>query len=914
MANQNDFGIRVVVVGEGAPGNATGTIIPSNGAVGDLLQYNGLDANNNAALLWSNNYVKNTDLANLQYSIVPANDSVYTLGNSTNQWKSLYVSGNTVYINNYPLAVDANGHLLFDNVHVVTSANGTDVNLADYSNTALMLANDTTTYTNGVIYTDEVVSLAYNNATAYADQRYIDAVNAADGLATNAFVNAVAYVVNNDFANVAYCIDTFPTYSVFYSTLGSYTTHPELAANLAAVNTYINQQIANVSSNSQTYTDQRYIDAVNAADGLAANAYANAIAYAANGGGAANAYTNAIAVAALLADNAYSNAIAYASNTSGAANAYTNAVAVATLLAENAYSNATAYADVASNSAYTAAITVAIAYANLAYTNSVAYTNQAVANVGGGIANGANVNFNQLTVDALVVNNNITSSANLTISAKDAETYTSGSSLLMNAGAGLGGGWTGGVAVIQGGAGRQTAAPGPVQVAGGTAESPVGFTNGGIASIQGGTSWSGIGGDVYIDGGDANTGNYGTVHIGENHTAEVHIGTSNTLNINASANAINIIANSTVSIVSSNVLVNNSSVVTVNTIANSTSLGVVSVDGVTILAAANGQISANVSGGGGGGFVNGQSIIVNALSVNTISNLTTANAALYIKPSSDGISAKVLSLSGSTGQFGGPVVLGGGTSSGNGQGGAVQISAGGGATSNGGPVIISGGTGYLGGSIDIFGGSSSNGVGGSASLYGGQSTSGQGGTTTVFAGSSLIGSAPLQLFGGRSTQSDGGQVAIIGGNTAAVGQVGGTVSIVGGYNQANAISGDVNIFGNNVSLVANQFTIDSYATITYPAAGNTSTIAKTGLNRVVVPNGGSHDIPNFSGMILINDLYDGGVYMWLAGSTITVLAANTRANEGTFSFNGGIGGYTWNNANNLIGPFTFTVISTRSGA
>lgn len=77
----------------------------------------------------------------------------------------------------------------------------------------------------------------------------------------------------------------------------------------------------------------------------------------------------------------------------------------------------------------------------------------------------------------------------------------------------------------------------------------------------------------------------------------------------------------------------------------------------------------------------------------------------------------------------------------------------------------------------------------------------------------------------------------------------------------------------------------------------------------------SHQIPNFSGMVMVNDHYDGGVELWICGGTGAVLVSSTRPDHvGTMAMNGS--GYAWTNPASaaLNGPFTFTVIKTRNGA
>lgn len=83
---------------------------------------------------------------------------------------------------------------------------------------------------------------------------------------------------------------------------------------------------------------------------------------------------------------------------------------------------------------------------------------------------------------------------------------------------------------------------------------------------------------------------------------------------------------------------------------------------------------------------------------------------------------------------------------------------------------------------------------------------------------------------------------------------------------------------------------------------------------VNVPNGNSYSIHNFSGMLIVNDHYDGGVALYIAGGGTGILVSNTNSAFNTgLSINYGTGGYDWINSTNLTGPFTFTVIKTRNG-
>jgi hypothetical protein len=92
-------------------------------------------------------------------------------------------------------------------------------------------------------------------------------------------------------------------------------------------------------------------------------------------------------------------------------------------------------------------------------------------------------------------------------------------------------------------------------------------------------------------------------------------------------------------------------------------------------------------------------------------------------------------------------------------------------------------------------------------------------------------------------------------------------------------------------------------------------IADSSADTVVVGNGATHLVDDFSGMLIVNDHYDGGVETWIAGGGDAVLLGATNLGGGTCNntLTMASNGYEWTNVDNLTGPFTFTVIKTRSG-
>ena len=61
------------------------------------------------------------DFTNLETDVIPAADSVYSLGSSASQWKSLHVSGNTIYIGGLPLSTDGDS-LIVNSINLGTTA------------------------------------------------------------------------------------------------------------------------------------------------------------------------------------------------------------------------------------------------------------------------------------------------------------------------------------------------------------------------------------------------------------------------------------------------------------------------------------------------------------------------------------------------------------------------------------------------------------------------------------------------------------------------------------------------------------------------------------------------------------------------------------------------------------------------
>ena len=63
------------------------------------------------------------DFANVSSDIIPSANNVFSLGNATNQWASVYVGANTLYLNNVPVGINGNV-LTVNGANVITAEPG----------------------------------------------------------------------------------------------------------------------------------------------------------------------------------------------------------------------------------------------------------------------------------------------------------------------------------------------------------------------------------------------------------------------------------------------------------------------------------------------------------------------------------------------------------------------------------------------------------------------------------------------------------------------------------------------------------------------------------------------------------------------------------------------------------------------
>lgn len=80
------------------------------------------------------------NLLNVTTDVIPSANVSYSLGNSTNQWQDLWVSGNTIYINSVPVTVDG-ATLQVDGANVITATGASDISVTGNIEASYFLGN-----------------------------------------------------------------------------------------------------------------------------------------------------------------------------------------------------------------------------------------------------------------------------------------------------------------------------------------------------------------------------------------------------------------------------------------------------------------------------------------------------------------------------------------------------------------------------------------------------------------------------------------------------------------------------------------------------------------------------------------------------------------------------------------------------
>lgn len=115
-----------VIGNTGVVSNSSGVFIGQPVAITDDVTFNDITINGNAVLgstagdIVSINGQVNTD-------IIPSANVTYSLGNTSNRWNDLYLSGSTIYLGNAQISEVGDGGVTVGNLSITTSANVVDL-------------------------------------------------------------------------------------------------------------------------------------------------------------------------------------------------------------------------------------------------------------------------------------------------------------------------------------------------------------------------------------------------------------------------------------------------------------------------------------------------------------------------------------------------------------------------------------------------------------------------------------------------------------------------------------------------------------------------------------------------------------------------------------------------------------------
>lgn len=133
----------------------------------------------------------NVDWLHVPTDIIPVGNSVQSLGNATNQWKHLWVSNNTIYINSIPLTITTGNILTVNGANVVTTTGSGNVlsvnNLSVVGNVTGGNVVASFLYGDGSHITGIVANTTYNNSNVAA---YLSSGNITTPIITTGNVNA----------------------------------------------------------------------------------------------------------------------------------------------------------------------------------------------------------------------------------------------------------------------------------------------------------------------------------------------------------------------------------------------------------------------------------------------------------------------------------------------------------------------------------------------------------------------------------------------------------------------------------------------------------------------------------------------------------------------------------------------------
>jgi hypothetical protein len=143
------------------------------------------------------------NLSSVSNDIIPSANVTYSLGNATNQWKELWVSGNTIYLGGLPLSKNANGNITYDDQELIAQSNTGNTNISNLTSEDANITNLTSEDANITnIVSDSISSQNIIGAFIAGDGSNITNISYNNIIGAYANVNVAAYLPNNT-SNVA---------------------------------------------------------------------------------------------------------------------------------------------------------------------------------------------------------------------------------------------------------------------------------------------------------------------------------------------------------------------------------------------------------------------------------------------------------------------------------------------------------------------------------------------------------------------------------------------------------------------------------------------------------------------------------------------------------------------------------------
>ena len=200
-------------------------------------------------------------------------------------------------------------------------------------------------------------------------------------------------------------------------------------------------------------------------------------------------------------------------------------------------------------------------------------------------------------------------------------------------------------------------------------------------------------------------------------------------------------------------------------------------------------------------------------------------------------------------------------------------------------------------------------------------------SSSTWATSAALTASALVLGGGAgaapaTTTTGTGVVTALGVNTGTAGAfvvnggalgtpTSGTVTNLTGTASIN-INGTV---GATTATTGAFTTVAANGTLTNSGTYTSTYHLDTSPATVAVATGGTVNISNFSGMVMINNTATGGNQVWLAGGGATTsIGSNGAGAGGTLTYNAGINGYTFTSTYVATAGFAFVIFRTRAAA